>query len=246
MTKTSKSILITGCAGRIGQSLVETFKKEGYFVIGLDLKDSSIKELDVFVKTDLKRYAEEEDYRARIEEELRPHTQSLHVLINNAAVQRLGSFPSFPLKDWNETLSVNLTACMLLSQFCFPFLEQSKGSIINIGSIHQNLTKKNFVAYATSKSALVGFTKALSLDIGDRVRVNAISPAAIDTPMLRAGFDNDESKIDELRGLHPTGDIGGPDEVARLAVFISSSESLFLNGSNITLDGGISNVLNDL
>lgn len=239
-------MLVTGCAGRIGQALAETFGKAGYSVIGLDRTPTDMEHIDQFVQADLKRYVQEENYRADIDQKLTVLLDGLQVLINNAAVQKLGRFPNLKWIDWTETMDVNLNACMLLSKLCFPFLEESGGSIINIGSIHQELTKANFLAYSTSKSALIGFTKALSIDIGDRVRVNAISPAAIDTPMLRAGFNNEESKIDALRNLHPSGDIGSPFEVARTALFLSGPENPFLNGANITLDGGIRNVLNDL
>lgn len=135
---------------------------------------------------------------------------------------------------------------MLLSQYFIPLLEQEKGVIVNIASIHQQLTKPRFVSYATSKSALVGLTKAMAVDLKDRVRVNAISPAAIETTMLRAGFNNDEAALDILRNLHPVKRIGYPDEVAQLVLFLCSEEAGFISGANFTLDGGISSVLHDL
>jgi NAD(P)-dependent dehydrogenase (short-subunit alcohol dehydrogenase family) len=103
------------------------------------------------------------------------------------------------LEDWNQTMNVNLTGPLMLSQFFLAKLHKSGGSIINIASIHHQLTKKRFIAYATSKSALIGLTKAMSVDLQGWVRVNAISPAAIDTPMLRAGFDNDEHMVQKVK-----------------------------------------------
>jgi NAD(P)-dependent dehydrogenase (short-subunit alcohol dehydrogenase family) len=125
-------------------------------------------------------------------------------------------------------------------------LEKSQGCIINIGSIHHQLTKPNFISYATSKSALIGLTKALAVDLQGRIRVNAISPAAIETAMLRAGFDNDENALDELRKIHPVQRIGYPSDVAKMALFLASDKSGFIHGANLTLDGGISSVLKDL
>ena len=143
-------------------------------------------------------------------------------------------------------MNVNLTGPLLLSQFFLDKLAVSKGSIINIASIHQQLTKKRFISYATSKSALVGLTKALSVDLQGKVRVNTISPAAIDTQMLRDGFDNDEGMVQKLNELHPSQRIGKPAEVSKLALLLAEDELGFINGANIQIDGGISNVLKDL
>jgi gluconate 5-dehydrogenase len=143
-------------------------------------------------------------------------------------------------------MNVNFTAPLLLSQVFLGRLEKSKGSVINIASIHHQLTKKRFIAYATSKSALVGLTKALSVDLQGRVRVNAISPAAIDTQMLRDGFNNDEATVKMLRELHPSQRIGKPQEVSQLALLLAEDRLGFINGANLNIDGGISNVLKDL
>ncbi|MCU0394198.1 MAG: SDR family oxidoreductase, partial [Thermoflexibacter sp.] len=170
----------------------------------------------------------------------------LDLLINNAAVQLLSPTETNALADWYETMNVNLTAPMLLSQLFLPMIEKEGGSIINIASIHQQLTKPRFVSYATSKSALVGLTKAMAVDLQGRIRVNCISPAAIETDMLRAGFNHDEDALNALKKLHPVQRIGYPEEVARLALFLASEQAKFINGANLQLDGGISSVLHDL
>ena len=86
----------------------------------------------------------------------------------------------------------------------------------------------------------------MAVDLKDKVRINSISPAAIETDMLRAGFDFDESSIDELRKIHPVQRIGSTQDVANLAIFIATENRGFLHGANIQLDGGISSVLRDL
>ena len=108
------------------------------------------------------------------------------------------------------------------------------------------ITKKKFISYATSKSALVGLTKSMSVDLQGKVRVNSISPAAIDTPMLHEGFNNNEQNIKKLNSLHPSQRIGKPNEIAKLARFLAERDLGFLNGANLNIDGGISNVLKDL
>lgn len=244
----AKNVLITGILGGIGSAIAKAFREKGYYVYGVDRNENISYGgfCDRFMRFDIHEFVTDAEYRIRftgIFDELIP---KLDVLVNNAAVQLLGRTEEIRLEDWQETLNVNLTGPMMLSKLFLKKLEQENGSIINIASIHQELTKPGFVSYATSKSALVGLTKSMAVDLEGRIRVNAISPAAIETSMLKAGFENDESKIDELRAIHPVQRIGYPDDVARLALFIASENNGFIHGANFQLDGGIGLVLKDL
>src|SRR5690606_12484407 len=109
---------------------------------------------------------------ARIREAL--DGRPLAALVNNAAVQALGSTDALDRAAWRATLDVNVLAPFLWTQALLPELEAARGLVLNISSIHARLTKPGFVAYATSKGALSAMTRALAVDIGDRVRVNAI------------------------------------------------------------------------
>ncbi len=241
-----KTVLITGVLGGIGKQLAQTFKENDYNVIGLDVQDADAPNCDKFFKFDLNRYCVEPGYKKEMDTIFDREVPELFLLINNAAVQILSSVPDIKLSDWNQTLNVNLTGPLLLSQFFLSRLTKSMGSIINIASIHHQLTKRQFVAYASSKSALIGLTKAMSVDLRGQVRVNSISPAAIDTQMLRDGFDNDEAKVQMLNELHPSQRIGKPQEVSQLALLLAEDKLGFINGANLNIDGGISNVLKDL
>ncbi|HVW97776.1 MAG TPA: SDR family oxidoreductase [Mucilaginibacter sp.] len=241
-----KNVLITGVLGGIGSQLARTFYENDYRVIGVDLRDSPSPYCHKFIRFDLQRYCVDAAYKIKMDGILNKEVPELFLLINNAAVQILSCLSDIQLQDWNQTLNVNLTGPLLLSQLFLSRLERSQGSIINIASIHHQLTKKKFIAYATSKSALVGLTKALSVDLQGRVRVNSISPAAIDTQMLRDGFNNDEDKVRMLNELHPIQRIGKPQEVSQLALLLAENRLGFINGANLNIDGGISNVLKDL
>ena len=116
--------------------------------------------------------------------------------------------------------------------------------MINISSIHAKLTKPGFSFYASSKAGLSMLTKSLALDYGEKFRINCIEPAAIDTKMLRDGF-NDNDKIEELKGYHPQNKIGNTNEVAKLALKISMSDIEFLHGSCIDMSGAIASRLHD-
>jgi NAD(P)-dependent dehydrogenase (short-subunit alcohol dehydrogenase family) len=215
-------------------------------VIGIDQVPSQKDHLDVFISLDLDVFCTDVAYRQEKISEIMGCSEGLTVLVNNAAVQLLGSFENISISDWQRSLNVNLTAPMLISQALISVLERNKGSIINIGSIHSQLTKPNFVSYATSKSALTGLTKAMAVDLRERVRVNSISPAAIETEMLLEGFEGDKNAIDELRKLHPVGRIGTPEDIAELVYFLVNQNGGFIHGANLRIDGGISSLLCDL
>jgi NAD(P)-dependent dehydrogenase (short-subunit alcohol dehydrogenase family) len=240
-----KCAIVTGSSGKIGSEICRLFQREGYYVIGMDRQPRN--NADVHIHSDLDRLCTDEAFRQSVFEDLNRliGDRQLMVLINNAAEQLLNPTDELTLAQWNTTMNVNLTAPFLLTQGLLFQLEKNHGSVVNVASIHHQLTKPRFVAYATSKSALVGLTKSLAIDLAGRIRVNAISPAAIETPMLRAGFAN-ESDYLKLNEIHPVGRIGQPDEVAEVAVFLASEKAGFINGANIQIDGGISGVLKDL
>ena len=136
-------------------------------------------------------------------------------------------------------------APFLLTQFLLPKLESVSGSVVNIASIHAQLTKPQFVCYATSKAALVGLTKSMAVDLGPRIRINAICPAAVETPMLVDGFKGKEDFFKELSQKHPLNRLAKPEEVAYTAYFLVSQQSAFMTGESLNLCGGISGRLND-
>ena len=234
-----KAALITGAAGAIGQALVAEFRRAGFHVVATDLDPAT-----GIVPCDLRRLATEERYRraalVRFRKALKGH--DLQVLVNNAATQRLGAMVDISLDDWDATLAVNVTAPFLLAQAFADDLARHSGSIINVTSIHDRLTKPRFVAYATSKAALAGLTRALAVDLGGKVRVNAVSPAAVDTPMLRAGLHKGQKAT--LRNAHPAGRIATPSDVAKVALQLVT-DIPFLTGTIIGLDGAIGSRLHE-
>ena len=240
--------VITGSAGSIGRALCKVFKTGGYKVIGLDKKERNDIETDEWIQGDLIRFVSDAEYRHELLLAIRSAsgTAKIAVLCNNAAEQRLARTEEVSMEDWQVSLDVNLTAPFLLAQGLLKDLEEAGGSIINIASIHARLTKPEFIAYATTKSGLIGLTKALAVDLGGRVRVNAICPAAIDSPMLREGFEGrSPAALDELRSCHPAGRIGQPGEVAELALWLASPQASFVSGACYDIDGAISSRLHD-
>jgi NAD(P)-dependent dehydrogenase (short-subunit alcohol dehydrogenase family) len=245
MPVNNSAVLITGSAGGIGQALVKAFAAEGYYVIGLDRDVSP--GVDHSVNLDLARLVADESVAKSLGEWLESALDGrpLRALVNNAAVQRLSPVESLTIADFRATLDVNLVAAFALVKLCLPWLEATGGSVINVGSIHARLTKSNFTAYATSKGALETLTRALAVELGARVRVNAVSPAAVETSMLLAGFEGANDTYDNLFAHHPTGRIARPEEVAELALYLAGDRATFVNGAVVDIDGGIGGRLHD-
>ena len=242
-----RAVLVTGAAGAIGRALCREFRSAGWRVLATDAAAAEPPPDTDFLPLDLAAFTSDPGIRSAFVRSVADLLQgdSLVALVNNAAVQCLNPTAAVTPDDWDRSLSVNVVAPFLLVQAFLPRLEAARGSVVNIGSIHSTQTKPGFVVYATSKAALAGMTRALAVDLGGRVRVNAINPAAIRTPMLEAGFEgrpDDRRRLDEF---HPAGRIGEPEEVARLAVFLASEGPGFLTGACLALDGALSSRLHD-
>jgi NAD(P)-dependent dehydrogenase (short-subunit alcohol dehydrogenase family) len=239
------SVLITGACGGIGAALCDVFGEAGFLVVGIDRtigKEFAHK----YIQCDVSQLAHSEKIAEELRREVLALTDNrLDVLINNAAIQILKPSTELTRSDWSGTLDTNLLAPFWLTTLFVPELREVRGSVINIGSIHAQLTKRNFVAYATSKGALATMTKALALDLAPDVRVNAIAPAATDTKMLREGFFDSPKGYQTLKSYHPLGRIATTKEVARAALYLSAADAHFITGTTINIDGGISACLHD-
>jgi NAD(P)-dependent dehydrogenase (short-subunit alcohol dehydrogenase family) len=245
----TKSAIITGACGGIGQALAKTFYDAGYFVVATDISQEPTKDLkcDHYLSVDLEQTVVDPVFAEEVFSSIKSQLPSngLNVLINNAALQVVAKMELLTREDWSKTLNINLIAPFLWTQAFLPMLEASAGSVINISSIHAHLTKKEFSAYSTSKAALSGMTRSLAVELGSRVRINAIEPAAIETEMLKEGFSGELELYEQLGSAHPAGRIGQPEEVTKLALFLAQSDVGFVNGACIPLDGAIGSCLHD-
>lgn len=242
----SRTALVTGALGGIGEALCRGFRQAGYRVIGSDRRQGR-PDVDAFLRFDIRDLAREGSERDRTVRQIREALggEGLSVLVNNAAVQLLNPTERITAEEFHETLDTNLVGPFVLVQVLLTELERARGSVINIGSVHATATKPGFVSYATSKAALVGLTRSLAVDLGPRVRVNAINPGATATPMLLAGFEGKDDAFRQLEGMHPLERIARPDEIAAVAVFLASEQASFMTGAALSVDGGIAGRLHD-
>ena len=239
-------VLITGAAGGIGQALCNVFHDSGYFVIGADKKKIEDTVPYKVLQYDISDLGNSESEMKSFFKKVDALKDGpLNVLINNAAVQVVRTIEDVKPVDWKVTLDTNLLAPFWLTQLFLSDLRKSRGNVINIASIHALLTKPNFMVYATSKGALISMTRALAIELAPEVRVNAIIPAATDTPMLRAGFADNPEGLTTLGKYHPLGRIADPAEVAQTAKFLAGKDAAFITGTALHVDGGIGGVLHD-
>ena len=248
----ANSILITGACGGIGKYLTQELSKVGWKIIATDHPNKNI-EKDMlnnvysFITQDLQNLLIDTNQNENFINHIKRCNSDfpLKAVINNAAIQNIKCFEELSNEDWLNSININLLAPISISRSLMNVLEQNKGSIINISSVHSMLTKSGFSAYATTKSALSGLTKSLSVEVGHKVRVNAIEPAAIETTMLREGFKNKELQFKQLKDFHPTKSIGDPSDILRAVIFLLDPSNKFLNGCILSLTGGIHNKLHD-
>lgn len=248
--KNNKWVIVTGGAGGIGKSLIDEFYNSGYKIIATDIsykKTITRKKYGYDLYLNLIDIVKSEEYTEAFTNKVQEITSGhgINSLINNAATQILGSCSKLTRDSWKTTLDTNLSAPFFLSQAFIPDLNKNSGSIVNISSIHATQTKKEFTAYATSKAALSALTRNMVLDLGDKIRINAIEPAAISTKMLKESFISDKESYRKLESFHPIKRIGMTKEIAELAVFLCSNKAKFIQGACISASGGIKNCLSD-
>lgn len=237
-------VLITGVAGGIGYATAKHFSSEGWHVIGVDRKyDEGLVGIDDYIQADC---ADPKAISTTIEK-LTQTTGRLDALINNAAIQICKPIIEMSVAEWDQTMTVNIRSVFVFSQAAYPLLKESQGSIVNVSSVHAFATSANIAAYAASKGAMVAFTRALAIELAPaQIRVNAILPGAVDTPMLQAGLERGHlsgTNIDELMNKlgekTVMGRIGKPQEIAQTILFLADNQkSSFMTGQTLVVDGG--------
>lgn len=164
-------------------------------------------------------------------------------LVNNAGRNSYADPVTMSEADWDDVFSVDLKAAWLVARQVLPgMIALKRGSIVNIASIHADMTYPGFFPYAAAKSGLVGFTRSLALDMGKhQIRVNALSPGYTETFLVKEFFErNDPALRDKVLDVHPLGRMGQPMEIANCVAFLLSNEASFVTGANWRADGGLS------
>ena len=240
----SKIILITGANGGIGTTLCQKFYQANWIVIATDIKTKC---LHSFYHHYLSLNLADPLKSIELINFIQKTYNQLDCIIHNAAIQVCKPIWEMELTEWDDIFNCNLRIIFLLVKYGIELLKKSQGSIINIASVHSVVTSNHIAAYASSKAAIVGLTKNLAIELGPLgIRVNSISPGAIETDMLKAGLarghhgeGNIKASLEKMNQSHLLGKIGQPMEVAELAYFMTTQGN-FITGSNYLIDGGAS------
>jgi NAD(P)-dependent dehydrogenase (short-subunit alcohol dehydrogenase family) len=154
----------------------------------------------------------------------------------------LGSATDVPLETWRQTLAVNLDAVLYLMRFALPDMQRRGGSFVVVASIAALKGFPNHAAYCASKGALVSLVRQVAIDYGPKVRVNAICPGPVDTPLIWASavaFPDPAKAVEDVGKRTLLKRLGRPEDVARAALFLASSDSEWVTGTSLTVDGGV-------
>lgn len=235
-----KNVLITGGSRGIGKACVYEFVKNGYRVF-LNYNKSEEEALKICdetgaipIKADISKAAEVKKAADFINE----NYGGISVLINNAGISQIKLFSDISEEDWDNMFNVNIKSMFLVTKaFIGDMINKKYGKIINISSMWGEVGGSCEVHYSASKSAVIGFTKALAKEVGlSGINVNCISPGVIDTDM---NGELSKEDFDSLCEETPLNRIGTPEEVAKLASFIASDISSFITGQVIGINGGL-------
>lgn len=243
--KSQKTILITGAAGGIGRATVALFTEKDWRVIGVDraIFGEGFPQNGLFIQADISR---PEDMQS-IFEKAHAFNNSLDALVNNAAMQVAKPLIETTVEEWDAVMNANLRSVFLSLKLAYPLLKINGGAVVNVSSVHAIQTSANIAAYAASKGGLLALTRAMAIEFApDNIRVNAILPGAVDTPMLRAGLgrghvggENVQDRLDNLARKTVNGRVGTPEEIAHAIYFLADNEqSSFMTGQALVIDGG--------
>ncbi|MGB7874589.1 MAG: SDR family oxidoreductase [Anaerolineales bacterium] len=247
----TKTVLITGAAGGIGRATVALFAEKGWHVLGVDRAPfdnarggAGFPENGLFIQSDISLGEELESIFAKAQE----FTDSLDALVNNAAMQIAKPLVETTVEEWDAVMAANLRSVFLGVKLAHPLLKKKGGgAVVNVSSVHAIQTSANIAAYAASKGGLLALTRAMAIEFApDNIRVNAILPGAVDTPMLRAGLGRGhvghgdiQQRLDNLARKTVSGKVGKPGEIAQAIYFLADNEqSSFMTGQAMVVDGG--------
>lgn len=240
-----KVALVTGGGGGIGSAIARRLASEGAHVVVTDINAESAEAVAAELRAAGQKassiaanIAKAAACHALVQQVLAAQGQ-IDVLVNNAGINRRGNIMAITEDDWDATFAVNIAAMFHLCRAVIPqMIDRGGGAIVNTASQWGLHPAPNHIAYNVSKAAVASFTQNLGRDYAPhRIRVNAVCPGEIHTPMLEAGVKRSGRTMADLDKLVPYGRVGKPEEVAALVAFLASEEAPFMCGSLVEITG---------
>jgi NAD(P)-dependent dehydrogenase (short-subunit alcohol dehydrogenase family) len=225
----SRVAVVTGAAGGIGSATCDVLREQGWRVIAVDRKPIDHPDAIQVDVSDAEMVASTFASLERVDG-----------LVNNAAIQLKKALVDTTVEEWDEVWASNLRSAFVCLKALTPQLSVSSGAVVNVSSVHATATSSSVTAYAASKGGLVAFTRAAAIELAPNgIRVNAVLPGAIDTPMLQEGFAGSTVGPATLIERTPLGRLGQPSEVAEaIAFLLDPNRAAFITGQTLVADGG--------
>lgn len=249
MPLSGRNAVVTGGASGIGLAISQRLAKDGASIAVFDLDRAAAERLVKQISEDgTSAIALEVDVsdREQVDEAVRETRAALgpvHVLVNNAGMDAFEPFQAITVDRWDRIMAVNLRGTFNCTQAVLSdMVESGWGRIINISSSSGQSGAPNMTHYAASKAGMIGFTKALALEVGrSGITVNTIPPGSIDTPMLRRAADRGDlmgGTVEQVARRIPMGRMGTPEDIAAACAFLASEEAGYITGQIIGVNGG--------
>ncbi|EGL15738.1 MULTISPECIES: SDR family oxidoreductase [unclassified Paenibacillus] len=237
----NKVAIITGGASGIGERMVDLFAQEGAIVIAADINEEALERASrkQNVHGMKLNVASDEDWAA-LAKEVNDRFGKIDILVNNAGISSEKPFQEIDAQDWQKMLSINGFGPFAGIKQVTPYMaEQKQGAIVNISS-YTALIGQGFNHYSASKGAVRALSKAAAAAFGRQgIRVNALFPGIIETPMTQA-LSTSKDLLGRLIQMTPLQRLGQPDDIAKAALFLASDASSYITGSELVIDGGYS------
>ncbi|WP_405081095.1 SDR family NAD(P)-dependent oxidoreductase [Paenibacillus chitinolyticus] len=237
----NKVAIITGGASGIGERMVDLFAQEGAIVIAADINEEALERASQKQNVHGMKLnvASDEDWAA-LAKEVNDRFGKIDILVNNAGISSEKPFQEIDAQDWQKMLSINGFGPFAGIKHVTPYMaEQKQGSIVNISS-YTAMIGQGFNHYSASKGAVRALSKAAAAAFGRQgIRVNALFPGIIETPMTQA-LSTSKDLLGRLIQMTPLQRLGQPDDIAKAALFLASDASSYITGSELVIDGGYS------
>lgn len=246
----NKVVIVTGGALGIGRAAAEIFGRRGAVVGIVDWDEAAGVEAQSHIKSNggdalFQRVdvSNARDVQSAIETAYAAFGR-IDSLVVSAGIQRYGTAITTDDDQWDEVLNVNLRGAWNAARSAIPFMKESGGgTIVNVSSVQGLASQQNVLAYTVSKHGLLGLTRSMAMDFAkENIRVNAVCPGTVNTPMLKwaASLDPDpQSVYDACNAMHPIGRIAEAGEIAEVVAFLAHESSSFVTGAVWTVDGGL-------
>jgi NAD(P)-dependent dehydrogenase (short-subunit alcohol dehydrogenase family) len=243
----SANVIVTGASSGIGRATAERFLKEGARVVLVGRRKSSLEDATSRAANQANAFNIVADLSDPLQSErcVSEATEllgGLDVLVNAAGILRVGRIEDTTLELWDDMMNINLRSIFHMMSLAVPYLERSRGNIVNVSSVTGPRSFPGVLAYCVSKAGLDQLTRCAALELASKgIRVNAVNPGVVLSGLHRSGGMNEDAYaafLEHSKTTHPLGRVGQAEEIADLIYFLASDRAGWITGATVSIDGG--------